>query len=1220
MHSTFLCKTTMRKWLLILILLSLHIYISTLWAQDMETIAAQPIDLWRIYRYADGLADNMVFDIFQDKDGVLWIGTGAGASRFDGVDWRTYPPEDGALQQFVWDMEQDRDGAIWALTVAGIYGESPRVSRFGGKQWRILTAADGLANDTVNRIFRDREGGMWVATDGGVSRFDGEKWASYTETDGLIDNGVRCIAQDTEGAYWFGTDGGVSQFDGEQWISYSQEDGLAFAPVQFIFPDKDGGIWFGKGAAPGESEDRASYFDGKNWTTYALPLSKVSKIMQDRGGGLWFVGGFGDRNGTSYFSGRQWKQYTVRNGLGHNTVSDILEDDKGDLWFGTGWVYTGDVSEPLGGVSRFDGRRWINYTEKDGLAGHMTLKVFQDREGILWFGDIMNGLTRLDRQSWVRYVPRNDRPPGAENPVVRRVFSTIQSQDGALWFATGGWGVYRYDGENWTRFTDKEGLAQNDIRCVLQDQDGVFWFGTYMRGLNSFDGTRWRTYATEDGLANMFIRCIFQGRDGVLWFGTMNGVSSFDGESWKSYSPGENSLAGELVPAIFQDRDGAFWFVTNGGISRFDSSNWQTFPHQGTGGMEPFGAIYQDSDGVLWFGGMKGLSRFDGRMWKTYTVSDGLSDNYVTAITQDQSGTLWIGTLRGGVSRFDGRTFQTLDTRDGLPNDKIGSLFIDNESQVWIGTEDDLVSYTPSKVPPTVSVTRILADEKAYENPTDTLKLESGISRVSFSFRGVSFRTFPGKMLYYYQLARKDADWQGPTNQEIVEYFNLKHGKYTFKVQAVDRDLNYSEPASLEVRIPATPFYTNAGFITSSILLILLIPTGIYALALARQKKPPFEPISNPYIVGNPIRSREMFFGRKTDFEFIRMKLSTRESGLVIVFAGARRSGKTSILFQILNGELGERFVPVRIDMQSMTVDSEAEFLERIASGISEALVKIRLEPVSAAFQEGNPTRVFQELIAQTMEKLEGKGVLLLFDEYELIEARIDDGVLRPDIITFFAGILEAHPRISFIFTGSRHLEQRNQAYWNILIGKSLYRHISFLSERDALRLITEPVARQAVYPRGIPQRIVRLTAGHPFYTQVVCQNLIDRLNEVERNSVRQEDLEAVAQELADNPLPHMIYFWDGLEQRQQNALSLLGDVLEDPIGYASAEMLLEFAQEQNLKIELDTSELRRILDGLLVDEVLERERSEESQYEYRFRVDLFRLWVRQAHSVWRTP
>ena len=129
---------------------------------------------------------------------------------------------------------------------------------------------------------------------------------------------------------------------------------------------------------------------------------------------------------------------------------------------------------------------------------------------------------------------------------------------------------------------------------------------------------------------------------------------------------------------------------------------------------------------------------------------------------------------------------------------------------------------------------------------------------------------------------------------------------------------------------------------------------------------------------------------------------------------------------------------------------------------------------------------------------------------------------------------------------------------------------------------------------------------------------MMDRLNDVERNRVRQEDVDAVAQELADNPLPQMIYFWDGLESEQQSVLSLLGEVLEDPDQYASAQMLLSFGQEQNLNLELEISNVEHILDDLFVNEVLERERAGEGQYEYRFRADLFRLWVQQAHSVWQ--
>jgi len=518
-------------------------------------------------------------------------------------------------------------------------------------------------------------------------------------------------------------------------------------------------------------------------------------------------------------------------------------------------------------------------------------------------------------------------------------------------------------------------------------------------------------------------------------------------------------------------------------------------------------------------------------------------------------------------------------------------------------------------VPSIVHIFSVTTDQ-TYRN-LDTIPTVPPGTHVTIKYNAIDFKTAPGKWLYQCRIKEIDSDWRRPIKATSFDYTFHKAGIYTFEVQAIDSDLNFSEPASLEIRILSPPFYTRAGFIIGSILAAFLIPTVIYVFLLTRQKKKAFEPIPNPYIAGNPIRSKKMFFGRRNDFEFIRAKLATGQTGLVIIFAGERRSGKTSILFQILNGELGEGFVPVLLDMQAMTVDSEAEFFEKIASEINLALGE-QLEPTPTTFREGNPTRTFERFIAQTMEAMDGKALLLLFDEYELIEAKINAGVLRPDIITFFDGLLEAYIRLSLIFTGSRHLEQRSPSYWYTLMGKSLYRRISFLSERDALRLITEPVREQVVYPRGILKRIVRLTAGQPFYTQVVCQNLVDRLNESRRNRVRKGDMEIVVQELVDNPPPQMLYCWDGLNMEQQNVLSLLGEVLENSSRYASGEMLMNFAQEQKLNFEMEAPDLERVLDELFVREILEREQvGGDGIYEYRFCVDLFRLWIRQAHSAW---
>jgi len=158
------------------------------------------------------------------------------------------------------------------------------------------------------------------------------------------------------------------------------------------------------------------------------------------------------------------------------------------------------------------------------------------------------------------------------------------------------------------------------------------------------------------------------------------------------------------------------------------------------------------------------------------------------------------------------------------------------------------------------------------------------------------------------------------------------------------------------------------------------------------------------------------------------------------------------------------------------------------------------------------------------------------------------------------------------------------------------------------MRLIKEPVKGIVAYPKGIPDRIYRLTSGQPFYTQVVCQNMVDRLNAEHRNRVMQDDISAVSQELADNPLPQMIYFWDDLKHEQRIVLSLLGEVLADPIRYASAKAMLGFAGEHDLDVGVNPGDMELVLDELFRHDILGRERVGDGNYEYRFRVDLLRI------------
>jgi serine phosphatase RsbU (regulator of sigma subunit) len=407
-----------------------------------------------------------------------------------------------------------------------------------------------------------------------------------------------------------------------------------------------------------------------------------------------------------------------------------------------------------------------------------------------------------------------------------------------MWFGTLG-GASRFDGKEWRTYTHRDGLRPDRVNALAQDRTGSLWFGTF-DGVSRFDGERWINFGRRTGFDIDNVNVIFQDRDGAMWFGggamrPGRGVIRFDGREWRVYTQAEG-LAADTVAAIFQDKDGAMWFGTGdaarpgAGVSRLDGETWQTYTEQDGLANNTVLSIFQDRRGAMWFGTHGGgVSRFDDGGWTTYTKDDGLGSNYVSAILQDSTGVMWFGTLDGGVSRYDGKFFQTIDSRDGLPNDTITCLYMDRSKAIWAGTLGGAVHFLrPLRTQPPLSIDRVIADDRAYRPINGVQDLPAGVKRVAFHFHAVSFKTRPGGMRYSYQMVGRDADWQKPTNAEAVEYFNLKPGRYTFQVQAIDRDLNASEFATVRINIPAA-FQQTAGFrwmvggATASLLFILLL-------------------------------------------------------------------------------------------------------------------------------------------------------------------------------------------------------------------------------------------------------------------------------------------------------------------------------------------------------------------------------------------------------------
>ena len=531
----------------------------------------------------EGLASNSIRAIYEDKTGHLWFGTwGVGVSRYDGEKFINFTTDDGLVFDYVAAIHQDREGYVW-------FGTNDGVSRYDGEKFINFTTDEGLVSNFVRAIYEDKAGHLWVGTwEVGVSRYDGEKFINFTMDEGLVSNSVGAIHQDREGYIWFGTNGGVSRYDGEKFINFTTDEGLASNFVGAIHQDREGYIWFG-------TDGGVSRYDGEKFINFTIGKGHASNVVgaihQDRGGYIWF-GTLG--NGLSQYDSSGVINFTTADGLVSNLVYAIYQDREGYIWFGT-----------RGGISRYDGEKFINFTTDAGLIHDFVNSIYQDREDYIWFGT-QDGVSRYDGEKFVNFTINEGLP-------VNSVWAIHQDREGYIWFGTSGGGVSQYDGEKFVNFTTDDGLAQNYVNAIYQDREGFLWFGTIARGISRYDGDRFVNFTTDDGLASNSIWAIHEDKAGHLWFGTTSGdgASRYDGEKFVNFTTADGLAQNDAI-SIYQGQDGFLWFGTlSGGVSRYDGTSWVSLDTRDGLISDQVSKIYQDSDGRLWFATLEGVTQYN---------------------------------------------------------------------------------------------------------------------------------------------------------------------------------------------------------------------------------------------------------------------------------------------------------------------------------------------------------------------------------------------------------------------------------------------------------------------------------------------------------------------------------------------------------------------------------------------------------------------------------
>jgi len=316
--------------------------------------------LFAKYSFEHGLVSNYVRIIFKDRKGNLWIGTRDGGvscieiTANDGlknVKGVKYPGNititnfsvlQGLTNNNVRSISEDKTGNLWFCTGDG------GISRYNGKSFINYTTKQGLANNYVRCIFEDKEGNLWFGTwKGGVSCFDRRTFVTYTINQGLASNYINSIIQDRKGNIWFASEsGGVSCLQGQgefplkeqSFTNYTSLQGLPSNNIRTLFEDSKGNIWFGT------LDKGLSCFDGNSFTNYSaeqgLTHQNINSISEDKNGTLWFGsegGGLYSFNIDKFSQSKTacFNNYKATDGLSGDIIYCVHVDKKGNLWVGS---------------------------------------------------------------------------------------------------------------------------------------------------------------------------------------------------------------------------------------------------------------------------------------------------------------------------------------------------------------------------------------------------------------------------------------------------------------------------------------------------------------------------------------------------------------------------------------------------------------------------------------------------------------------------------------------------------------------------------------------------------------------------------------------------------------------------------------------------------------------------------------------------------------------
>ncbi|MCS3799576.1 signal transduction histidine kinase/ligand-binding sensor domain-containing protein/DNA-binding response OmpR family regulator [Chitinophagaceae bacterium OAS944] len=751
--------------------------------------ADYPITSW--LGIEQGLSNNSVRCIYQDKKGFLWFGTYDGLNRYDAYTFKVFRNNfnntSSLPNNFINAIDEDNNGNIWVATRQGVAVYHPLANNFTPIYYKAGNNTPVKLTSVIRDIERDGNGNMLIGTiDMGVvfcAAGDSVGVRLATDAQAAGENlEIASIKKGADKTVWVFIRGkGLYRFDDTVKRLRLVNATTTNASCLEI---KEDNIWVGSSRGMYRYNIKQNIYDKYYNEQNGLSQNDVVSVTASGNNKLWIATNAGitvmditkDQELQYLQAGRQ------RNSLNSNTITSILEDRDGRMWIGS----------LRGGINIIDNKKHLfGKVDADPLAANTLISNFvytfyEEPDGKLWIGTDGNGLSIWDRKAntFRNYQHNPADANSLNNDYITHITGDYQNN---IWIATyRGGGVSRYNraADNFEHFRFVQTSPYREFvngltYTLLEDKRKRLWSGTLQYGLFLLNRQTNRFELFDEKLKDLFL--LSEDNKGLLWGGSLSQLIAIDtiNKQHRFYN------IGNPVRSLLEDKAGNFWVGTEGG-------------------------------GLLLF------DRKSGAIVTRYTTDDGLCSNSVLNILDDKLGNLWISTFNG-ISKFNikDRAFTNYYQNDGLQSNQFNynaAIALQTGELVFGGIKGFNIFYPANIVEQKHTRAILFTDirinntpieqensviEKSTGNSIEVIKVPFDKAILSFEFASLEYSA-PDKMQYAYFLEGWDRGWNYANNARTAAYTHLSEGSYTLRVKSTSTPGKW-EGSELQLKIIVLP-------------------------------------------------------------------------------------------------------------------------------------------------------------------------------------------------------------------------------------------------------------------------------------------------------------------------------------------------------------------------------------------------------------------------------